>query len=67
MSLNVAKECLRVMDVVLCGSFEAFLLKLSYTFLMTNKRLLMSLSSMEDILEYMTSTLPSNLCLKFLE
>jgi len=49
----------RVMDVVLCGSFEAFLLKLSYTFLMTNKRLLMSLSSVEDILEFMTSTLPN--------
>jgi len=49
----------RVMDVVLCGCFEAFLLKLTYTFLMTNKRLLMSLSSMEDILEFMTSTLPN--------
>lgn len=57
--------CDRVMDIILCDSFEAFLLKLSYTLLTTNKRLLMSMSSMEDILEFLTSTLPSNLSILF--
>lgn len=49
----------RVLDVVLCDTFDAFLLKLSYTLIMTYRKQLMSMNNMEDILEFMTSTLPS--------
>lgn len=50
----------RVMDIVLCDSFDNFLLKLSYTMVVRNRKILMSLDNMEDILEFMNTTLTSN-------
>jgi len=51
----------RVMDVILVDTYESFMLKLAYTLVTHNRKHILSSNSIEDVLQFMTTTLPSEI------
>jgi len=51
----------RVMDVILVDTYESFMLKLAYTLVTRYRKHILSSNSIEDVLQFMTTTLPSEI------